>query len=264
MKTHFIPVIILMSSMTTACVTWPVLGTGGMAEHQTNQMQYDSGLFVEFELAKTQLSLLTLKGAEYCFPATIIQARQRQNRILRQLHGGLELDAANDLIIQRDHLKQLENRFNAVISQSSCVPPTEEQIWLSETQIEHLHHLLNSGPQFQANSNALADDYISRLAEACFLLRETGKMTLHITAHVSKAHGSNDQQQLAESRSLMIKRYLQLFGIQQEYIHVSTVNTADSLLVEHVKEGTQSEPKVSVILADIRFQDVIEETKNEH
>ena len=119
---------------TTGCSSWPAKGQGGMAEqHQQdihpaiyNQpLDPERPLHFEFELAERHLDILILEGAKLCFPATVAQAALRQQRIARELVGGLHFDAANDLIIQRKVLAQLERQLDAVTAQQSCVIATE-------------------------------------------------------------------------------------------------------------------------------------------
>lgn len=86
----------------------------------------EDGLNFEIELISRHLDMLILEGAELCFPATVVQAKLRQNRIARQWYGGLEYDAVNDIIIQRKLLARLERQLNYVKHHDVSVLPVIE------------------------------------------------------------------------------------------------------------------------------------------
>ncbi|MDW2105587.1 OmpA family protein, partial [Vibrio sp. 1580] len=101
---------------------YPDHGQGGLAEsyqdisienYQFSPVMPDEplgpehGLRFDWQLTKLHLDALIQEGARWCFPAAVVQALEKQNRIARELEGGLLLDAANDLVIQRRRLNQL-------------------------------------------------------------------------------------------------------------------------------------------------------------
>ncbi|MFA0520051.1 OmpA family protein, partial [Vibrio sp. 10N.222.55.E8] len=86
----------------------------------------EHGLRFDWQLTKLHLDALIQEGARWCFPAAVVQAIEKQNRIARELQGGLLLDAANDLIIQRKRLNQLEVKLDFVTAQARCEPPKNE------------------------------------------------------------------------------------------------------------------------------------------
>jgi len=83
----------------SGCSSWPEIGHGGLGEHHyellsptmPNQpLGPEHGLRFDLELTARHLDVLVIEGANICFPATVVQAKQRQHRIERELLGGLE------------------------------------------------------------------------------------------------------------------------------------------------------------------------------
>ncbi|MFZ5838541.1 MAG: OmpA family protein, partial [Pseudomonadota bacterium] len=111
--------IALAVSMTAVvgCSSYPEEGRGGLGENyiQSNftpvmpdePLGPEHGLRFDWQLTKLQLDSLIREGARWCFPAAVVQALEKQNRIARELEGGLLLDAANDIVIQRKRLNEL-------------------------------------------------------------------------------------------------------------------------------------------------------------
>lgn len=134
----------------SACSIWPNHGSGGMAEHLQKK---PSSLFTQAQLnslhdlpaalkvLERQLDYLLLNGVQYCFPASASRARVRANRITREIHGGLQLDALNNLITQREALDRLSRRFNTAKQKQLCVlPPPPE----SSLQFNHSPSSINT------------------------------------------------------------------------------------------------------------------------
>lgn len=116
---------------TQGCERWPEHGSGGMAEVRplaTSPCKRCSGnpdpdwetLSMELQIVRGHLDTLVLRGLEDCLPAHVAIAREREARIARALNGGLPLDAANDLMIQRHKLAELERRLEYVQSHGVC------------------------------------------------------------------------------------------------------------------------------------------------
>ncbi len=57
-----------------------------------------------------------------CLPAHVEKARLWENRIARELHGGLQKDAADNLKIQNQALAQLRCRLNIAKRSGACQP----------------------------------------------------------------------------------------------------------------------------------------------
>lgn len=260
MKQLTIACVIVSSLNLSACVTWPILGSGGAAEHSSTSISMDKlgdsitpeqGLFFELELAKRHLDIMVLEGAEYCFPASVVQARTRQNRIIRELHGGLELDAANDLIIQRKLLSRLEQQLDYVTREQACIPPSDDSLWTSEKNIEKITHLLNSGQQFENNSDVLTQDYMGQLAQASFLLRDLGNFDIYLTGHLDSS-GEKEQQDLSLARTEMIQRYLKVFGIKPELIQIKSIDSDNPLFEKNMTSEKNIPHRVTIELVELQ------------
>ena len=226
--------LLLLLCCTSACVTWPPTGQGGLAEHNLQDIpdgltnsEYD--LFFEQDLSRRHLDTLILAGAEVCFPASIKTAQDRANRISRALQGGLEQDASNDLIVQRDKLAMLERRLNYVKQQGSCpsvtyltlTPANQEQPSVStKDQLAYILTLLNNNNQFAVNSSELNPRYIGHLAEAAVLLRGYPEYLLKLTGHTDKQGSDAGNQALSLARAQQVARYLQIFGLRASHISV--------------------------------------------
>ncbi|MEF1191615.1 OmpA family protein [Vibrio parahaemolyticus] len=87
---------------------YPDHGQGGLAEsyqdisienYQFSPVMPDEplgpehGLRFDWQLTKLHLDALIQEGARWCFPAAVVQALEKQNRIARELEGGLLLVA---------------------------------------------------------------------------------------------------------------------------------------------------------------------------
>ena len=114
-----------------ACTWWPPPGSGGMAESSRPELPRCTGclrppdptwreLDTQRQLAQGRLERLVLRGAAWCLPAHVAAAKDLQTRIVRELYGGLPLDAANDLIIARAALAELERRLDYIQKAGAC------------------------------------------------------------------------------------------------------------------------------------------------
>lgn len=221
-------------SLQTACVSWPEHGQGGIAETQLDnyipveveeEIHAEHGLRFDTESLRRQLDILVINGANYCFPATVVQAKNREARILRELHGGLYFDAANDILIQRELLARLERQLNYVLLQATCQPQGRHNDVLMANQqtgelSKILYDLLNSDNQFAEDSYQLNPKYVSRLAEAAVLLREHTQFNLHVIGHADFTGSQDYNQSLSLQRAEQVTRYLQIMGIASERIKV--------------------------------------------
>lgn len=124
----------LAACILTACTQWPPLGGGGMAEIRPPARPVSRAVLGpgdptweeiadQSRLAQCQLDALVLRGAELCLPGQVAGARDRQTRITRELYGGLPLDAANDLIIQRERLAVLRRSLDYIQGNGACMTP---------------------------------------------------------------------------------------------------------------------------------------------
>lgn len=212
----------------------PPAGMGGMAERNRGNLvpvEADQklrpmhGLRFDLELARRHLDTLVLQGAELCFPATVAQARDRDVRITRELAGGLDFDAANDLIVQRQNLERLQRQLDYARANDSCnrQPGTGDKPL--DNLGKRLDDLLNSDDQFLLGSAELDPKYVGRLAEAAALLRENTHYSLRVVGFADPAREKGMSVNLPMERARQISRYLQVMGIAPERIDVDAVNS---------------------------------------
>ncbi|MEZ8471233.1 OmpA family protein [Vibrio splendidus] len=236
------------------CTSYPEQGTGGLAEsyESINYQNADfspvmpdeplgpeHGLRFDWQLAKLHLDALIQEGARWCFPAAVVQAIEKQNRIARELQGGLLLDAANDLVIQRKRLNELEVQLDYVTSQARCEPPkNENQFRMQLSVIEQLYDLLNVDNQFAEDSIEVNSKYMGRLAEATSLLKEHKSLDLVVTGHADATGTEEYNDKLALGRAKQVERYLTIFGLGAQRIKAVSVGETVPLF-EGESDGTR-------------------------
>ncbi|RJX66480.1 OmpA family protein [Vibrio sinensis] len=217
-----------------ACTNYPDYGTGGIAEQYPNSdfspvmpdepLGPEHGLRFDWQLTKLHLDSLIREGARWCFPAAVVQALEKQNRIARELEGGLLLDAANDLVIQRRRLTELELQLDYVTSQTRCVPPIDQYSFQQQLAIiDQLYNLLNVDNQFAFDSIEVNPKYMGNLAQAANILREHPTLTLSVTGHADAIGDNQYNQNLAMGRAKQVKRYLTIFGLETNRIQTQSV-----------------------------------------
>ncbi|WP_186171517.1 OmpA family protein [Vibrio chagasii] len=243
-----------LSVLVLGCTSYPEHGTGGLAESYDSMNYQNSdfspvmpdeplgpehGLRFDWQLAKLHLDALIQEGARWCFPAAVVQAIEKQNRIARELQGDLLLDAANDLIIQRKRLNELELQLDYVTSQARCEPPkNENQFRMQLSIIQQLYALLNVDNQFAHNSIEVNPKYMGKLAEASYILKDNKSLELIVTGH-SDATGSEEyNDKLALGRAQQVERYLTIFGLSPSRIKAVSVGETVPLF-EGESEGTR-------------------------
>ncbi|MCG9640452.1 OmpA family protein [Vibrio sp. Isolate34] len=228
-----------LSVLVLGCTSYPEQGTGGMAESYDSINYQNSdfspvmpdeplgpehGLRFDWQLAKLHLDALIQEGARWCFPAAVVQAIQKQNRIARELQGGLLLDAANDLVIQRKRLNELEVQLDYVTSQARCEPPkNENQFRMQLSVIEQLYDLLNVDNQFAQDSTEVNPKYMGKLAEASYILKENKSLDLIVTGHADATGTEEYNDKLALGRAKQVERYLTIFGLSPQRIKAVSV-----------------------------------------
>ncbi|WP_051563713.1 OmpA family protein [Enterovibrio calviensis] len=251
--------LIIITAMTSGCSMFPDDGEGGMAEHHYSALSPvladqpigpEHGLRFEWELSARHLDVLVLEGAELCFPATVYQARRMQARIVRELHGGLEFDAANDLIIQRAALERLEKQLDAVVKSGACTPNGTGQYASASQLAEEIYALLNIDNQFAFNSPEVNPKYMGHLAEAAHLLRDLPQYTLHITGHTDSIGNQRANKALSLARANQVKRYLQIFGIAPSRLTVAAVGSTDPLFDGNEPQERLVNRRVSIELIE--------------
>lgn len=243
------------------CSSYPEQGRGGLGENYIQSsftpvmpdepLGPEHGLRFDWQLAKLHLDALIREGARWCFPAAVVQAIEKQNRIARELEGGLLLDAANDIVIQRKRLNELELQLDYVTSQARCVPPVDEGAFHQRLAvIDQLFNLLNIDNQFAFNSAEINPKYMGHLAKAANILSEYPSLSLSVTGHADSVGDIEYNQNLAMDRAQQVKRYLSIFGLAPSRIETHSVG--DTLpLYEGESEGVRlTNRRVSIEVVD--------------
>jgi outer membrane protein OmpA-like peptidoglycan-associated protein len=184
------------------------------------------GLRFDFDLSRQFLKLLVNDGAERCYPATVAQARERESRISRELNGGLDADAANDLLIQRSQLNRLERQLAAALYQQTCAMDDDHRKAGGGAHVAmavEIEQLLNADNQFAFGSSALNPKYAGRLAQAAMLLANHAAYRLEVIGHTDQLGSEASNQQLSLLRAEQVSRYLQIFGVPESQIEVSAL-----------------------------------------
>lgn len=251
-----------LSFLVLGCTSYPEQGTGGLAEsydsinYQNSDLSPvmpdeplgpEHGLRFDWQLAKLHLNALIQEGARWCFPAAVLQAIEKQNRIARELQGGLLLDAANDLVIQRKRLNELELQLDYVTSQARCEPPkNESQFRMQLSVIEQLYDLLNVDNQFAKNSTEVNPKYMGHLAEAANILKQNKSLDLIVTGHADASGSETYNNKLALGRAKQVERYLTIFGLSPQRIKAVSVGETVPLFEGENDETRLTNRRVSI------------------
>ncbi|MEL7292867.1 MAG: OmpA family protein, partial [Pseudomonadota bacterium] len=168
-----------------------------------------------------------------------------------ELEGGLLLDAANDLVIQRKRLNELELQLDYVTSQAKCAPPMDENAFQQRLAvIDQLYSLLNVDNQFAFNSTEVNPKYMGQLARAANILADNPSLNLAVTGHADSVGTAPYNTDLAMGRAKQVKRYLTIFGLAPN--RIETLSVGDSVpLYEGDSEGTRlTNRRVSIEVLD--------------
>lgn len=216
--------------LSTGCSSFPPYGQGGMAEHTLSAdfspvlpdepLGPEHGLRFDWQIAKLHLDMLIQEGAKWCFPASVLQLSVRQQRIARELEGGLHLDAANDIAVQRKALTKLEQQLDYVTRQADCLPPSGSQdtTFAGMDAVQSLIELLNADNQFAHNSAEINPKYMGHLAQAAQILKQHPELNLAVTGHADADGTQAYNDRLALERANQVKRYLAIFGLAPQRI----------------------------------------------
>lgn len=238
------------------CTSWPSSARGGFAEHDHDafipieahqHITYKHGLRLDYDISHNQLNYLATQGATHCFPAAVTQARLLDNRIIREIQSELYADAANNLIVQRTKLAQLERNVNVVWSQGACnkrvtfgdaVTIEPSRTIKSETipnlnadNNRYLHDLLNSDNQFAIASFDINPKYLARLHQASKLLTHKSNLDLIIRGHADTLGASQENQQLSYKRAERVADVLIKLGFPKSQIHIHAESDQSPLFV---------------------------------
>ncbi|MBW8192478.1 OmpA family protein [Neiella marina] len=252
-------VFIIFALLTQGCAAWPEQGTGGFAEHnslllslldlsQQEAMGPEHGLRFELIISKHQLDLLVLEGAELCFPASVEQARLREQRIMRELKGGLEQDAANGLEVQQYFLAELENRLDAVTSNGACQVNFAGQLSLSQLQ-QSLLPLLNSNNQFETDSSNLTPAYQDQLQRALPMVKQV-PLDMLVTGHTDPVGNASHNQTLSLARASAVAEFLTDHGIDKQRIRVQGASSTRPYTKGNSVDDFHSSRRVTINLIE--------------
>lgn len=216
--------LIILASATalSSCANWPEEGKGGFSEyHQNNLISVESGedlkpkhgLRFDYTLLKNQLSLLKLKGAEYCFPASVDNANQLESRIIRELGDGMYNSASSNIVKQRLALSNLESNLNLATNNKHCIPPRRVA---ASSERHHALALLNSDNQFAINSAELNPKYKKNLNESIPFLSHLVNEKVLIVGNADPSGGETYNLTLSNYRAETVKNYLINAGVPSD------------------------------------------------
>jgi outer membrane protein OmpA-like peptidoglycan-associated protein len=228
-----------VTTLTSGCTQWTEFGQGGAAEDlpasvfidpDSEQGQVVHELRQDVDYSRQYLDVLILRGAQRCFPASVYTASLGENRVARELAGGLIEDAATSLVNLRLELQQLEQKLDAITNADGCWLQDAETMSASLVGDEvmqpaydetRLLALLNSDNQFAHGSHLVNPKYEQNLIEACSALREIPRFELRITGHAD-ASGDRDQNiVLSSKRAMTVVNLLTDCGIAAGRIKLS-------------------------------------------
>lgn len=222
--------VVILSTLLLACTSWPEEGQGGFAEQTNNHLitvEHDKvidarhGLRFDYTLLKNQLSLLKLQGAPYCFPASVDNAEQLENRIVRELSAGLYDSASVNIVNQRLALHELSLKLELIIDQSKCTPPKSIRSDLARRQI--LLNLLNSDNQFAIDSSEINQKYKANLKAAVPLLVTSNYLKILIIGRADSNGNEIYNIELSQKRAKQVKDFLITNGLEADTIEVIAV-----------------------------------------
>jgi outer membrane protein OmpA-like peptidoglycan-associated protein len=218
----------------------------------------EHGLRFEFELVRQQLAVLVLEGADLCFPATVIEAKNFEARIAREIYGDMLFDATNDVIVLRHLLHRLERQLDYALQYETCQLPklaqhnveidieTSAQEEVVETIIKEetiiseparnqeddfaqILLLLNADNQFATNSSEVNLKYVARLAQAVQIIQHYPQLQLHVVGATDELGNTEKNMALGQARADGVARYLEAFGISMDRISVMTSGEGNPL-----------------------------------
>ena len=176
----------------------------------------EHGIRFDYGVLKNHLDLLILRGANYCFPASVHKAQLREYRILREMDGELFYDAANDVVAQRIHLARLERQLEYVLKDEECVWPDDQQ----RTLVEQLKELLNSDNIFAYDDFQINPKYAENLRDAASILVNSRHIIVKIYGHAD-SHGSDSyNSNLSWHRAEKVRDFLIKEGVNESQLSV--------------------------------------------
>lgn len=263
---------VILAAFLSGCSAFPDYGRGGMAEHHIELLDpfytdeplgEEHGLRFEFELVRQQLAVLVLEGADLCFPATVLEAKNFETRIAREIYGDMLFDATNDVIVLRHLLHRLERQLDYALQYETCQLPklaqqnveieiettttdndisqkeieivVDEETMANETardqedDLAQILLLLNADNQFATNSSEVNLKYVARLAQAVQIIQYYPQLHLHVVGYTDEIGNKEKNMALGQARADGVARYLEAFGISMDRISVMTSGEANPL-----------------------------------
>jgi outer membrane protein OmpA-like peptidoglycan-associated protein len=253
--------LIAATPLFAGCATWPAQGAGGLAElfsssadtgvRSDGPLGVEDGSTFELDLVRRHLDVLVLEGAELCFPATVVQAKQREARIAREIEGGLALDAVNDIVVQRQLLARLERQLDYARSHDVCVVAIDAGESRPGDIAARVNELLNVDNQFAVDSFELNPKYVAHLGEAASLLTAHPGYGLRIVGHADASVEADPSKRLSLARAEQVRRYLQIMGIAEARMQVAAVGNDDPLFAGNSAATRLTNRRVSVELVEL-------------
>ena len=234
---RLIPNLVLCGSLVSAgCTNWAAPGSGGAAEDypvtlETTELEFqlDQAHELRQDLNHVQrlLDVLVLEGAADCLPASVHEARLRENRIAREIAGGLHADAETSLIAQRLWLAKTEQRLDTILKTGDCrltaaqgenEPASGQTVETAAPQasldeIEALFLRLNSDNQFALDSDRINPKYAANLARACDILIVREDIRLAVVGHSDPSGTPAHNLELSARRAGAVVDYLVACGV---------------------------------------------------
>lgn len=112
------------------CTVWPEHGqsgpgVAGKAQHwpeiwEETARESPATLLAQLERLQLRLEVLGLKSAQLCLPGSMYENRLLAERIGKEIHGGLFIDAENDLVILQDKVQAMEQRMVYLARHTLC------------------------------------------------------------------------------------------------------------------------------------------------
>jgi len=210
----------------------------------------EHGLRFDYTLLTQHLDILVLEGAELCFPATVVQAQNRELRIGHELQGGLLFDAANDIIIQRRLLDRLERQLQYVNQQRACTLASTHPLTTPGDIGKRIAALLNIDNQFAIGSFSLNPKFVVKLGQAVELIANINDYRLLITGHADNSGSDQNNLTLSRKRAEQVSRYIQIMGIDKTRIEIAALGSNDPLVAGNLSQNRLVNRRVTVELIE--------------
>ncbi|MBY6185527.1 OmpA family protein [Marinobacter hydrocarbonoclasticus] len=255
--------LLALTSLLSACTSWPEEGGGGMAEtfssdaylstpaHLYEQQRQQSRLTD----AQLHLDMLKIRGAYHCLPGRLTEAERQMARSRRELAGGLYADAEESLLVLHDQLFRISVRLDTLRRQTQCASPmitavqgdaskrSAASAWNDATPLMLCNNLFADGqsqllPEFQAQLSQLAAEMAN-------------DPTLHayVLGHTDSRGSDQSNQALGQARADAVKRHLVVLGVSEDRIHTLSLGERTPLGANSDLTGQLRNRRVEIRLA---------------